>query len=490
LQEKPYVLVVDSAVRPTQQPMKKSLLFSGAMLLCISTPVNLFGQVGSVDITFNPGTGPNDIVTSIAVQTNGQILVGGLFTSFNTQSRNRIARLNSDGSLDASFTPLQGPDAAVWSVEPDAGGKVLVGGSFTSVNSLARNYFARLRADGSLDVSLTNIFFNAAVTSIKRLADGSYLVVGPFTSVNGTVRLNVARLFSNGALDASFNPASKVALNTGPVRDAQILADGKVLLAGGFTTVDGTNRAYIARVDVNGSLDLTFDAGLIGGASVMTTVEKVLLQPDSKVIILGDFFSVDGYSRRNIARLDANGAIDATYVLPEGLSYYIRSALFQPDGKTVVVGSFSYLLGSTWRAHFARVNTNGSLDGAYYPQLSGSAPSSSGSLYSLSIQPDGKLLIGGAFTSINGTNINHLARLNADTSFPVDVQLLNPNRYFGAYIAATVSNTYRIEWTTNLNTPALWTPLFNVTLQTNLHFLLDPNPIAGRQRYYRAVGLP
>jgi uncharacterized delta-60 repeat protein len=470
--------------------MKMPLVFCGAMLLCISTPGSLLGQGGSLDITFNPGTGPNDIVTSIAVQTNGQILVGGLFTSFNTQSRNRVARLNSDGSLDASFTPLQGPDAAVWSVEPDAGGKVLIGGSFTTVNSLQRNYFARLRADGSVDVSLTNIVFNAAVTSVKRMADDSYLVVGPFTSINGTSRLNVARLFSNGGLDLTFNPASRVALNTGPVRDAHVLRDGKVLLAGGFTTVDGTNRSYIARVDANGSLDLTFDAGLIGGASVMTTVEKVLFQPDGKMIILGDFFSVDGYSRRNIARLETNGTVDTAYVLPEGLSYYIRSALLQPDGKTVAVGSFSYLVGSTWRGHFARVNTNGSLDGAYYPQLSGSAPSSSGSLYSLAIQPDGKLLIGGAFTSINGTNINHLARLNADTSLPVDVQLLNPNRYFGAYIAAAVSNTYRIEWATNLNTPALWTPLFNVTLQTNLQFLLDPNPISGRQRYYRAVELP
>ena len=177
-------------------------------------------------------------------------------------------------------------------------------------------------------------------------------------------------------------------------------------------------------------------------------------------------------------------------MLPDGLSYSIRSALLQPDGKTVVVGSISYLVGGTWRAHFARVNINGTLDSAFYPHLSGSAPSSSGALYSVAIHPDGKLLIGGAFTSVNGTNINHLARLYADASLAADVQLLNPNPYFGAYISATVSNTYRIEWTTNLNTPALWTPLFNVTLQTNLQFLLDPNPNAGRQRYYRAVALP
>lgn len=447
-------------------------------------------QSAAVDIAFNPGTGPNDIVTSIAVQTNGQILIGGSFTSVNSQSRTRVARLNSDGGLDNDFTPLQGPDGIVLAVEPDVGGKVLIGGSFGTFNSIPRNGFARLRADGSLDLSLTNVLFNSGVTSIKRLADGSYLTRGVFTTVNNVQRWFVARILSTGALDGTFNPTAKLDLGPQALSDVLILPDGKVLIAGAFTSVDGTNRPCIARVAANGALDLTFDAGAIGGGNLYTSVDKILLQPDGRLIVVGDFKSIDGYSRKGLARLQTNGAIDTTFVFPDGIGYGSRAALLQPDGRPVVVGSFSYPFGQGLRNYFARVGTNGVLDASYFPVLGGSAPSSGGMFYSLAMQPDGKLLVGGAFTSINGTNINHLVRLNAEASPSANVELLNPNRYFGAYVSGTLSNTYRVEWTTNLATASLWTPLFNTTLVTNPQFILDPSPISGRQRYYRAISLP
>jgi uncharacterized delta-60 repeat protein len=459
--------------------------FSTGLLLCV--PV----LGASLDSTFNPGSGPNDIVTCIAVRTNGQVLIGGLFTSISGESRTRVARLNANGSLDASFTPFQGPDGHVWAIAPDDAGKVVIGGSFNSVNSIQRNYFARLRADGSLDLSLTNILFNGNVRTIKILPDGSYLVIGAFTSVNNVSRPNVARLHSNGGLDLTFNPASKVSLASGPVLDAAILPNSQVLLAGQFTTIDNTNRAYVARVSTDGTLDTTFDAGFISGASVMTSVAKLLIQQDGKLIIAGDFFSVDGYSRRSVARLWTNGAVDTAFVVPEGLSYDIRGAMLQHDGRPVFVGGFSYPIApGVTRGYFVRLNQNGSLDTTYYPRLSGSAPSSSGSFYAVALQDDGKVLVGGAFNSINGTNLNHIARLHSDDSPRETVQLLAPNRYFGTFLSGAVSNRYRIEWTTNLNTNALWNPMLEVALQSNVQFILDPIPIAGRERYYRAVELP
>ena len=104
------------------------------------------------------------------------------------------------------------------------------------------------------------------------------------------------------------------------------------------------------------------------------------------------------------------------------------------------------------------------------------------------IESDGRILIPGAFTQLNGTNINYIARLNNDNSEAASFQLLSPNQYFGMYLQGVVSNSYRVEWATNLNVPSLWTPLFDVTLRTNPQFIVDPSPISG-ERYYRAVQL-
>jgi len=132
-----------------------------------------------------------------------------------------------------------------------------------------------------------------------------------------------------------------------------------------------------------------------------------------------------------------------------------------------------------------QLNSDGSLDPTFNAQMN--------QLFwgwDVAAQPDGKLLVGGAFGSISGTNINNIARLNGTSTNAPPFQFLSVNRYAGMMLSGIVSNDYRVEWTTNLNTPSLWNPLFNVTLQTSPQFVLDTNPISGRQRFYRAVALP
>ena len=84
---------------------------------------------GSVDASFNPDA--NGAVNSLAVQPDGKVLVGGFFTTIGGQTRNNIARLNADGSADASFNPVADNTVISLAVQPD--GKVLVGGNFTTV---------------------------------------------------------------------------------------------------------------------------------------------------------------------------------------------------------------------------------------------------------------------------------------------------------------------------------------------------------------------
>src|SRR5437867_3327797 len=112
------------------------------------------GQSASViDAAFDPGTGANHDVFSIALQLDGKLVIGGQFTTFNGTNRSRIARLNADGSLDLSFDPGTGADGDVYAVAVKEDGKVVIGGGFTSVNGVPNRYVARLLANGMVDTT-------------------------------------------------------------------------------------------------------------------------------------------------------------------------------------------------------------------------------------------------------------------------------------------------------------------------------------------------
>ena len=438
-------------------------------LVCLFTFCNgAFAQhAGSLDITFNPGSGPNGSVVSVALCTNSQVLIGGTFTSVNGQSRNYVARLNSDGSLDNGFLTGQGPNTVVLAVEADPNGGVYIGGAFGSYNGIPTSHFAKLRDDGSLDLSW-NVAPDNEVNLIRRQMDGTFLVLGSFGHVNGVARKNIARLHSDGSFDGLFNPGAYV--TDGTINAAAVQLDGSVIIAGSFTTNSPVSRQYIARVSDDGTLDPTFNAGYIGGVGGGVSIYAIASQLDGKLIVGGTFSSINGYSRLGIARLNTNGAVDTTFVpgTAAGTSFFGVTLL--PDGSVLTSGA-------------TRLTTNGNYDATFAPQ-----PNTG--LNAVAIQPDGRILVAGGFTFIAGTNINDIARLIGTSTNSPGFQFLAANRYFGTFLSGTLSNTYRMEWTTNVNTPSLWTPLFNVTLQTNPQFILDTNPISGRQRFYRAVELP
>lgn len=188
-----------------------------------------FAQGGMNDSSFDPGTGFDIPVVSIALQSDGKILTGGAFTTFNGTGVSRIARLNADGTLDASFNQGTGFDNNVRTIVIQNDGKILTGGIFLNYNGTARNRIVRLNADGSLDTSFDpGTGFNGEVISIALQSDGKILVVGNFTNYNGITSNRIARLNLNGTLDASFNTGS------GFNDEAESLAlqsDGKILVA-------------------------------------------------------------------------------------------------------------------------------------------------------------------------------------------------------------------------------------------------------------------
>jgi len=196
-----------------------------------------------VDTTFiNPDV--NGEVFSTVVQTDGKIIIGGAFTSVGGTTRNGIARLNADGTLDSAFNPNAFPTVSVRRVALDAAGKILVGGNFTSIGGSGRNRMARLNKDGSQDTDFRSNVGDPGVDSIAVQADGKIIIAGVFELVNGITRKSVARLNTDGTLDTTF-----LADADDVIYSLIVQKDGKVIIAGQFTTLNGTSCKRIARVE-------------------------------------------------------------------------------------------------------------------------------------------------------------------------------------------------------------------------------------------------
>ncbi len=293
---------------------------------------------GSLDTTFNPGTGFNGTISKIVVQSDGKILVGGDIFSYNGTPRRGIARLNADGSLDTNFNPITPSNTflTVNTIALQSDGKILIGGTFNSVNGQTRTSIARLNADGSLDTSFNPTFGNATIRSIVVQSDGKIMVGGFFSGVNGFSRTNLVRLNADGSLDSSFNTG-----NISEVRQIEVQTDGRYLIL--------TNT--IVRLNNNGATDSTFVSPTFND-----TLNQFLVQPDGSILVGGRFTAINNVSRSNIARLQPNGALDIGF-LPSGANGAVRTIVRQSDGQILVGGDFS-IIGGVTRLSIARLNVS------------------------------------------------------------------------------------------------------------------------------------
>lgn len=405
-----FTATADGTVLALAEQADGKILIGGRFTTVNGEPHNYIARLnadGSIDPAFL-GPGASYDVTALAVQGDGKILVGGQFSTINGSARPRIARLNSNGNVDSTFNTGSGPDSSVYAVAIQRDGKILVGGDFTSVNAAARNRIARLNADGSLDTAFSpGTGFDAGVNSLAVQPDGQVLAAGAFTSFNATSCGRIVRLKSSGALDSSFTlGAGAGADNT--VNSVVIQPDGQILIAGAFTAVNGFTRGRIARLNVDGSNDTSFDPGTGANAAI----SALAIQADGKSIVaVGEFTSMNSalHNRNHIARMNACGVLDSDFLA--STQEKISSIAVQPDGKIIVGGDFTSLQGVTLN-HVARLNASGTIDATFNP---GSGVDGR-SVLALALQPDGKVVLAGIFTAYNGIARKNIARINADGS--------------------------------------------------------------------------
>jgi len=360
---------------------------------------------GMTDNGFNYTFGFSASANTIAVQADGKILVAGNFEYVNETVKSGLVRLNADGSVDESFKATGNffnvtGSFGLFAVVPQPDGKVLIGGNFTIVNGQTVNRIARLKSDGSLDTDFNvGNGTNGTVTSIVRQADGKILVAGDFNTFNGASRPRIARLNQDGTIDTTFD--SPFAQNGLSISTMTLQADGKILVGGvNFTLLNGTVRRSVIRLNSNGSVDESFSS--LAESTIIITV--IAMQPDGKILIGGAFSLINGVVRRSIARLNADGSVDATFNPRSGANNSVNAILLQTDGKIIIGGNFTTFNGIR-RNRLARLNPNGSLDDF------NAGSGANGQVLTLAMQSAGRLLIGGNFTQIGGLNRVGLARL-------------------------------------------------------------------------------
>ncbi len=352
------------------------------------------GPAGSLDNSFKAGTGADDSVRCVELLPNGKLLIGGVFKSYDGVADQRIVRLDADGSLDKTFVS-QIP-GTVSAIVPLDNGKILIGGEGLEAGHGWRKV-VRLNADGSVDKSFDGVGFNRDVMAMAVQADGKVVVGGRFAKAFGQSHVGLVRLTNGGGLDDSFD------IGSGPsaaVLAVAVQSDGKILAGGEFKKFDGQNAGHLVRLNSDGSIDADYNDGTAADG----TIQSLLLLKDGRILISGDFNNVNGSPSPHIARLNADGSLDANFHAPDGLGDDLTCMAGQPDGKIVVGGSAK--VDGAARPVLLRLNADGSLDKRF--QITGATGYG---IWHLGIQPDEKILVVGRFNSLDDVLCGNIARL-------------------------------------------------------------------------------
>jgi uncharacterized delta-60 repeat protein len=334
---------------------------------------------GSLDLTFSGDgrttidfgaeyleSGANDVV----IQPDGKILLVGAASLFVNQlpaGQMALVRLNSDGSLDTSFssdglvTTTLGDYAEARTVALQADGRIVVGGFAGSQDFMVARYLANGQLDTSFRGTGFAIHFNvsnfvSSVTKVLILPDQRILAVGN-TSLSGRSTINMVRYNPNGSLDTTFGVNARVADTFNPLRspnDAELLPDGSLLVIGNaeaFASTGRTSSMAISKYDSAGaptgfgtvvrSVSQPYPASPLQNYVPVADAESLLVQPNGKILIGGT-----SEGRFALWRIHADGTNDTSfggdgYVTTEfvGSTGRLADLQQQSNGRIVAIGT-------------------------------------------------------------------------------------------------------------------------------------------------------
>ena len=419
--------------------MSKSTLL---LALLFTFFMSCMAQPGALDLSFR-GTGAGDHVRSTAVQADGRIIIVGDFLYYNDTTLNHIARVLDNGGIDTSFKTGVGTDAKIYALALQPDGKIIIGGDFFNYNGTPSNHLARLNINGTIDTSFhLGSGTDYHIKAICVQTDGKVLMGGNFLHYNGTSCNRIIRINPDGSVDTTFNPGAAA---NGTVECIALQKDGKIIVGGSFTNFNGTLDIRIARLDSNGTIDSSFNQGF-GGTN--STVIAIALQNDSNIIIGGNFTTYNLQSLNHIARLSPTGDPNNNFFEGSGANSSVQAIHVDPNTNEILIaGSFTSYFNGTPINRIARLKPDGRLDSTFNVGFSGC----DGDIASISIQPNGKIIIGGNFLTYNDSVRHRIARLyncltpQPDSIYGTDYALCNGTAQ--TYYVTPVAGATQYEWT-------------------------------------------
>lgn len=325
-------------------------------------------------------------------QPDGKILLGGEFQYANGLSRRYLARYETSGALDTGFD-TQRNISIVYSIALQSDSKILVANGGASV------MLTRLNTDGSVDTTFTPPFvaYSASIQARTRITtvivqpDDKILVAGKLItgSASSPTLSGLVRLNPNGTLDTTFQ---KVFARGGTtyVNDIALQPDGKIVIGGDFTNINNNGAfAYLARVNPDGSVDAA-----AGSFNTGSPINEIELQPDGKIVFGGNFPA--------LLRVNADGSPDNSFNVP--VNNRVFALAVQPNGK-ILVGGYFTSIGGVPRSRLARVNNDGVIDKTF-------TIAANNAVYDIGLQPESRIMLAGQFTRINNLSRIAAARLD------------------------------------------------------------------------------
>lgn len=378
------------------QPDGKVIVFRGANAVdgVAAGSIVRLNTDGSLDTSFTFCGCAVNYLERVILLPDGKLIISG------SGNDGGMARLNSDGSLDAILISDSNRQYFVEASQVD--GKVLVAVR-EAFSGFSRYDLFRYNADGSLDVAFSPIALTsgspsfAIVGGIEFLPDGRfYLAVtsGIFTSSISLTRRNV-----NGTIDSSWevpNFGSGSSSNSVNVAAIDLQADESLLVAGRFSTVNGVPKQSLVKLFPAGNVDLAFESpSVLWGTGVRSL-------PSGKILFAG---SIDISGIIRLFRLNSDGSSDASFTMDTRISSILSTWGLSTSGQIIVFGRPTKSLNPRMYRLFA----DGDIDPSFDPNLTLFAD-----VHAMVKQSDGKLVVAGTFSQMNGIARARIARVSAD----------------------------------------------------------------------------
>ena len=341
---------------------------------------------------------------------NSTYQVGGLTLKNSDGTTNENFILNSNGGITTFYNFM-------YTMKKQSDGKILVssyGGTYLNgneyyvpANSKYQITLYRLNQDLSVDSSFSSSI-KGGIEDIIEQQDGKILIVGSFTTASGYESKGIARLNRSGSLDPDFYTNAGISASNSQIYTAIQQSDGKIVLGGSFTGYSGSAVNRIVRINLSGSIDPDFNigTGFVGG-----DVRKIIQQSDGKLVIGGSFTAYNGVGANRIIRLNLSGSRDPDFSPGTGFNSSVYAIYEQPDKKLMIGGLFTSYNGTgsvtpNTVARIVRLQPSGAIDTSYVCGVSTDAGSW---INDIQRDPYDRYILVGSFTQYSGSIAGRIA---------------------------------------------------------------------------------